>query len=220
MIFSKEHPFGRQNLDYVEMLYENYLVNPASVEPEWRAYFASKDHMPIVAMDQSDEPTGTDEQLRADTHPIIHRAPSREFSKINAALKAFLGRVPMFQSIPHHGLALLAQITEALRPEPNTYLDYCGNTDNDLYFIRSGAILIKRGEDVLTELGSGAILGELAIFDKRPRTNDIVTKTKCSLYRICRRALQELLTKNNTLAISLLRSLAERLRDVSNKQQP
>ncbi len=214
-----EDPFGRQNLEYVEMMWESYQEDPSSVDAHWQDYFSRHPLDTIAPIDRDFEPTGTDEHFSADL-PVIHRAgevlkqPSGDESP-----RDFLRKVPIFQSVPDADMDMLVSITQDVRMNAGEFLGRTGNTDNDLYMIRSGRIAIMRGAEELTELGPGELVGELAVFDMRPRSADIRAKSSVSLYRICRKALQELLSKNNNLTLGLLKSLSVRLRDASNKQE-
>ena len=79
MTSKSEMAYGRQNLDYVETLYNSFLGDPYSVDEQWRDYFQNMDgYEPssrFEVLPPDEEPTGTyDTHLTADEHPIIHRA--------------------------------------------------------------------------------------------------------------------------------------------------
>ena len=63
------------------------------------------------------------------------------------------------------------------------------------------------------------MIGELAVFDKKPRSASIVTRTKCTLLHIPRAALFSLLHRDNELTLALLKDLSIRLRDAGTRQE-
>jgi len=218
--------YGRQNLEYVEALYQDFLRDPYAVDDHWRAFFQEEEtpsttEPSVVAPDE--EQTGTfDGHLRADEHPIIHRAgdhpPVQKLTNKDVLLDA-IARIPLFQSIPRDHLELLADIAEENTVEANQYICRSGQADNDLYLIRSGSVAILRDGREVTELLTGELIGELAVLDSRPRSADIYTKTRCYLLKIPRVKLHELLARDTELTFGLLRQLSIRLRDAGFRQE-
>ncbi len=220
MAHTEDTPYGSPNLIYVEQLYQDYLENPESVDPQWRSYFHNFTEDPaIISMEDDNEQTGTyDLHVHADPHPIIHKI-SDDKPGSNGQVLTFLSRVAMFSDFSDRDLQLLANITEELRLSAGHFLCREGQTSNDLFCILEGEVsIIKKGK-FITWLTPGEMVGELAVFDKRPRSADIVCKTNCLLLCIKRADLLRLLKGNVDLSVSLIRALSSRLRDAGNLQE-
>lgn len=67
-------------------------------------------------------------------------------------------------------------------------------------------------EIVLAELGSGEVLGEMALLDGKDRTADAVAHTNCDLLVLERRDMLLFLERHPGIAIKLLELLCDRLR--------
>jgi len=229
MSLNSDMLYGRQNLDYMESVYEDFVADPLSVDERWRTYFQNMDgYQPpsgLEALTPEDEPTGTyDTHLMADEHPIIHRVDEDQTGGVKADdipphIFDFISRVPLFQGIPQSDIARLAGITREIMVEPHQYLGRTGQTNNDLYLIRSGCVSIMRKGREITELYAGELIGELAVFDFRPRSADIMTKTSCRLLQMPRLSLHELLADDSVLTVGLLSALSVRLRDAGSRQE-
>ena len=96
-----------------------------------------------------------------------------------------------------------------------------GDIGDGIYVVKAGKIQISapvQGElRPLSELGSGAFFGEMAVLDNEPRSATATAEAPTTLYFIPRADLLRLLDASPRLAVSLLREFSLRLRDF-NKQ--
>lgn len=225
-----EQAYGRQNLDYVEEVFEQFLEDPYSVSEEWRGYFqnmegyqAPPSGTPAV---EDAGTTGTyDDHSHADQHPIIHRVGEHKprvlegGKEIPPRVLAFIKKVPMFQGIPEPDMRLLASITSEVTIPAGQYICRSGQVDNDLYLIEDGHVSIQRNGTEITELLNGELIGELAVFDERPRSADIITKRDSRMLRVTRADMLRLVHSDSQLASGLIIALSQRLRDAGSRQE-
>ena len=225
MLEQLEKAYGRQNLDYVESMYHRYLENPATVDASWRKYFDEYegDHIPAGAA-QSPAPNAVADPAPLTTtmltpEPGPGALPPAVLDQIPKHIVNFLTKVEAFRNIPQDAIVHLAGITHEVSVPSGKKIAVQGQSVNDLFFIRSGAVGIYRDDKEITTLGPGEMIGELAVFDERPRSADIVTMDHCALLQIHRTELQELLRRNGELTLGLLKATSARLRDMGFRQE-
>lgn len=92
--------------------------------------------------------------------------------------------------------------------------------NRDLFLVLEGVTIIEgeRGQ-VLARIGSGRLLGEIALIDDKPRSATVVSVGRTRLALIPEERLKALMEERPQMAVHLLRNigrtLAERLRDAN-----
>ncbi len=92
--------------------------------------------------------------------------------------------------------------------------------NRDLYLVLEGLTVIEseRGQ-VLAKIGSGKVLGEIALIDDKPRSATVVSVKESRLALIPEAKLKKLMEDRPQMAVQLLknigRTLAERLREAN-----
>jgi CRP-like cAMP-binding protein len=79
-----------------------------------------------------------------------------------------------------------------------------------MYVILNGSIITSVGGKKVGRSGSGAVIGEIALVDQKPRTASVTTETNCSLLSLNRQKLIELIETLPEFGIALLRILSTR----------
>jgi CRP/FNR family transcriptional regulator len=92
-----------------------------------------------------------------------------------------------------------------------------GEKGDRLFVVLEGKVKISRAaadgrENLLAVLGPGEMFGELSLFDPGPRTATATAITESTLASLDHDDLRPLLFAQPTVAVQLLRALAERLR--------
>ena len=108
--------------------------------------------------------------------------------------------------------ALMALEEEPLRLEPGQVLFAAGDSGHDMYIVRTGTVDLKIGETLLETVGTGGILGELALVDPAPRSASAVAGRDCSLVRIDEKTFNDLVRRVPGLALDVMKVMARRLR--------
>src|SRR5215510_3685190 len=104
---------------------------------------------------------------------------------------AFLENVPLFSGMPTHELMYVAGIVQ-----------------EDSFPAGATVIREEDGGD------SMFFFGEMSLLNSEPRSASVTTVTKCRLLRIEEDDFWQLLIANNTLAVAMVRVLAQRLREL------
>jgi CRP-like cAMP-binding protein len=83
-----------------------------------------------------------------------------------------------------------------------------------MYFVRAGTLAIVKGvtggiEQVVARIGAGEFVGEMALFDRRPRSATIRAETDADLLVLDRKAVQALINLSPAAAAAFLRALSE-----------
>ena len=93
-----------------------------------------------------------------------------------------------------------------------------GDVTDDIYFVESGTLTASVGSEPgatmrIRTMGPGALIGEVALFTRTPRTASVVAESPCTLHRLSRSALDEMLRDDPDTAARLQRWFAGRMAD-------
>jgi CRP-like cAMP-binding protein len=86
-----------------------------------------------------------------------------------------------------------------------------GATGGSLFVILSGTVLVTRGGRRIGELGEGALLGEAAMLDGRPRTASVIVDQPARLLVVPGTAIRSLIAERPALREALLQAARARL---------
>ena len=133
----------------------------------------------------------------------------------------FLRSVRLFRNVEEPELGILA---ESLRERPlrrGQILLREGDTGDEMFLVRSGSLVISKGvtgrvEQVLARVGPGDFFGEMALFDRSPRSATIQADSDTMLLVLDRAGLSKLTEVSPRAAAAFFESLVlifiERLR--------
>jgi CRP-like cAMP-binding protein len=112
----------------------------------------------------------------------------------------------------------LAELSDGLAGDPPVHFDRGkpiveeGQTGLRMYAVLEGVVTVSVGGSAVERLGPGGVFGELALVEQSPRLASVTAETDCDLLPINRTAFLVLVKTNSEFAVSLLGTLAERLR--------
>ena len=123
----------------------------------------------------------------------------------------------LFGDLDDRAQARIAEIAIHRRYRKGSVLFVQGEQAERCFAIVSGAVKISAyhpdgREAVLAVLGPGDVFGELALFDQSPRSADATAMEDSELLSIDAKGLHEAISENPKLGLTMLRVLAERLR--------
>lgn len=129
----------------------------------------------------------------------------------------FLEKLPLFQGVPAGLIAELAGRLERCTFQAGEALFREGDPGDSLYLLQSGRVKVVsrkvHGEElVLNELEPGEFFGEMALLDEVPRSAGVVALTRVSVLKLTRDDFFEVLSREPSVALAVLRSLSARLR--------
>lgn len=125
---------------------------------------------------------------------------------------AHLRHVPLFAATPDHVLAGLATALDEVEFAAGEVLMRAGDVEDWLFVVVEGRVDVVR-PDRRIELGSGSVVGELAVLDPRPRTATVTALTPVSAFRLSKPAFDEAVRSRPEVALGVIAELVGRLRE-------
>ena len=132
-----------------------------------------------------------------------------------------LRRVPFFAEIEPPKLKLLAFMSERVGYDPGKVLFHQGDRGDAAYLIIEGDadIIIDSpsGPITVATLSANDIVGEMAILCDVPRTATVQAKNRLVALRIAKDPFMRMVREFPTMAVSIMRELAQRLTLTNNQ---
>lgn len=132
------------------------------------------------------------------------------------SLQEALSQLPLFSELSAGDLAQLCRSSERVFAQSGDVIIEEGAPGDSLFVIMSGGVEITKTEGgqeiVLASRGAGDFLGEMSLLEQRPRTATARATTESELLEIGPQAFRRLLESNPSIASSVLRTMAGRLR--------
>lgn len=110
---------------------------------------------------------------------------------------------------------LFSHETEPVRLAPGDILFNAGEPADSMYVVLEGALDITVGGKVVEQSKRGAIIGEMALIDRSPRSATVVAVENCSLARVDERRFNRVIQQNPFFALHVMKVLADRIRHLS-----
>ena len=123
-----------------------------------------------------------------------------------------LREVALFRQCTPKELMRLAGITDQAVLETGQVLCRQGEVATAAFVIDDGEASVKVGDQVISTVRAGGIVGEMGLLDYRPRSATVVASTPMKVYVIDARRFESVLEETPTLARNLLRELTGRIR--------
>ena len=132
-----------------------------------------------------------------------------------------LRRVPIFAEIEPARLKLLAFMSERVGFDPGKRLMRQGDAADAAYLIIEGhaEVILETpaGPVIVATLGANQSVGEMAILGNVPRNATVRAKDRVIALRISKEPFMRMVREFPTMAVSIMRELAQRL-DATNQQ--
>lgn len=128
-----------------------------------------------------------------------------------------LRHVPLFQSLNNFDLDRIAELMVAKRFKKNNLIIFEEDLGQNLFIIEKGRVKVsgisnEGGEAIFAILGEGDIFGELSIIDGLARSATVTSIEDVELWVLNRNSFLEILDRYPTIAVELLKELANRIR--------
>ncbi|MFB6291298.1 MAG: Crp/Fnr family transcriptional regulator [Candidatus Bipolaricaulia bacterium] len=128
----------------------------------------------------------------------------------------YLKEVPLFSSFSDKQLKSVIKTAKEKDFEKGKAIVREGeSTKAGFYLILDGQVAVKRGDKVLTKLGSGQFFGEMAVLDEKPRSADVITLTDTKCLLLTNWDFKALIKTYPDMAMKVIAELATRLRQTS-----
>ncbi|MBV8915374.1 MAG: cyclic nucleotide-binding domain-containing protein, partial [Acetobacteraceae bacterium] len=137
-----------------------------------------------------------------------------------AAKRDVLAATPIFASLSREELAALAGLATERRARRDQAVVRRGDPDASLLILvagrlRAGTVSADGREVTIGVMESGAVLGEIALLDGRPRSLDVTAMVDSTLLVVDRRDFLPFLKARPDLMLRLMALLCDRLRRAS-----
>jgi uncharacterized membrane protein len=143
--------------------------------------------------------------------------------------RAILGRVsridllrsiPMFEGLGQDDLESLAASLIERRLKAGAMIFEMGDAGSEMFIVAEGHVNIHLPGEAsrrvsLKDIARGEYFGELALFDDKPRSASALATTDTVLLELSRDTLSTYLQKRPGTAMSILRTMSERLRETN-----
>ena len=125
---------------------------------------------------------------------------------------SMLEQVPLFSSLNDKSLASICNAASKRSFDIDQKIVSEGENATAFYLVLEGKVEVRRGKKVISKMGKGQFFGEMALFDKQPRSADVVAVEKTTCLLLTSWALEGVLSKNWNVTRNVLKELATRLR--------
>lgn len=147
---------------------------------------------------------------------------AREPMDANVVERLFLlENVDLFEGLSVDDLTAIAHIATEMTVDPGSILYQEGDTDDTLYIVVSGNLLLTKQGRMVMRLTAGESAGQVSFLDQGPRPvrAQVASDAPARLLAVEREAFMELLTDRPSLMKAFLGVLAQRLRALIERTQ-
>jgi len=126
----------------------------------------------------------------------------------------FLRGVRLFREVAAADLEALSQRLRERSLKKGQALFREGEPGDEMFIIRAGGIVVSKAvtgrvEQVLARMGAGDFFGEMALFDRSPRSATVQAESDCTLLVLDRDHLQRLVDQDPRAAAAFFRALVQ-----------
>jgi CRP-like cAMP-binding protein len=128
-----------------------------------------------------------------------------------------LQQVPLFSGCSKKDLQTIAKVGDEITMTAGTMIVDQGQMGREAFVILDGTVTVRRSGKKVTQLTTGAVVGELSLLDHGPRTASVTCDTDCTLFVLDQRHFRGVLEDNPSIAMKLLGALASHIRDLDRQ---
>ena len=148
--------------------------------------------------------------------------PHMSIAALTTIEKMMLVRaLPLFHVLAPDDLEEITAIAAEKTFQPGDYLCRTGEAGNSVYVIIRGTVRVFTGatqeEGILSQLGAGSYLGEMAVLDSSPRSASAVAMEKTRVLELPGEEFKDLMYARPAISASVITNLVGRLRTLIQK---
>jgi CRP-like cAMP-binding protein len=128
---------------------------------------------------------------------------------------ALFGGCPLFQGLDESGLAALAGAAVEVEFPADRVIARQGEIGTGFFVVVDGMVRVVRDGAVIARLGPGEFFGELSVLDGGPRIAQVAAEAPTRCLALASWDFERVLRDEPGVALSILRVVAGRLREVS-----
>jgi CRP-like cAMP-binding protein len=125
-----------------------------------------------------------------------------------------LKRTPLLAGLGRKELEEVGRLADEVDLPAERVLMREGDLGREFFVVVEGQVRIEKGGRNLRTLGPGEFVGDIALVTERPRTATATTATACRLLVLGHREFHQLMDQYPSIRLSVLESMAMRLRDL------
>jgi CRP-like cAMP-binding protein len=126
-----------------------------------------------------------------------------------------LRSIPLFEGMSDEGLERLAARSAEIECKPGQVLAVPGDPGSGMFVVLDGTVSVEVRGGFHTELERGNFFGEIALLVPSGRVARVRAATEARCLTVPRADFLELIEKEPSLALKMLRELARRLSDIT-----
>lgn len=126
-----------------------------------------------------------------------------------------IGGCPLFHGLDEGGLAAVARAAIEVDFPAERVIARQGEIGTGFFVVVDGTVRVVRDGALVARLGSGEFFGELSVLDGGPRVAQVVAETPTRCLALASWDFERVLREEPGVALSVLRVVAGRLRDVT-----
>ena len=125
-----------------------------------------------------------------------------------------LRRSPFLAGLSRKDLQEVGKLADEVDLPAGRVLMREGDLGSEFYVIISGTVDVERGGKVVRTMGPGEFFGDISLVTERPRAATVTVKTDASFLVLGHREFHSLLDRFPSIRMSVLESIANRLRSL------
>ncbi len=128
-----------------------------------------------------------------------------------------LRNVALFSECTRKDLEKIAARTDVVDVPAGRVLMHEGKVGSEAFVLLKGTVAVRRNGRKVTELGVGAMVGELSLFDDGVRSATVECLTDCSVLVLTRGSLRSAIEEVPAMSHKLFAAMASRLRTIDGR---
>lgn len=128
---------------------------------------------------------------------------------------SLLAGAPLLAGVDDAGLAAVAARAVEVEFAPGQVIARQGDVGSGLFIIASGSVRVVRDGETIATLGSGEFFGELSVLDGQPRSAQVVAAEPTVCLGLASWEFEAVVREQPAVALSVMRGLAMRLRELT-----
>jgi CRP/FNR family transcriptional regulator, cyclic AMP receptor protein len=126
-----------------------------------------------------------------------------------------LAAAPLLAMVDAAGLERIADRTVEVAFTDGHVIARQGEVGTGFFMIANGGARVVRDGQTIATLGPGDFFGELSVLDGRPRVAQVIAVGETTCLALATWDLESVVNEQPSVALALLRGLAERLRNLT-----
>lgn len=127
-----------------------------------------------------------------------------------------LGACPLFRGLDSAGLAAVAVAAIEVEFPADRVIARQGEIGTGFFVVVDGSVRVVRDGTIVARLGPGEFFGELSVLDGGPRVAQVLAAEPTRCLALASWDFERVLREEPAVALSVLRVVAARLREVTN----